>query len=83
MKEKQRIIIYNKKVYALSEDQFDELSDVFQAAERLPADIPLAAPVHVQGHVHSATRQYEFLGNIDRDVDADLSSLFKKSFDNL
>jgi len=78
-----RIIIYSNKVYALSQSQFEELSDTFQTAESLPEDIPLSAPVHVQSHVHSATSQYEFLGNIDRDVDAELSSLFKKSFDKI
>jgi len=29
MKEKERIIIYNNKVYGLTEDQFEELSNVF------------------------------------------------------
>lgn len=80
---KEKIIIYNNKVYGLTEDQFEELSNVFQAAESLPQDIPLGAPVHVQAHIHSATNQYIFLGNIDRDVDAELSSLFRKAYDNL
>ncbi len=83
MSEKKRIILYNKKVYALSEKQFEELSNEFQIAESLPTDIPLAAPVHVQAYVHSATSQYEFLENIDRDIDAELSLLFRESCDKL
>jgi hypothetical protein len=83
MSDKRRIILYNKKLYALSENQFEALSDVFITAESLPADIPLAAPVHVQAHVHSATSQYEFLGNIDSDVDTKLSLLFKESCNKL
>lgn len=83
MGENKRIIIYSNKVYALSENQFAELSDTFQTAESLPQDIPLAAPIHVQAFVHSTTYLYEFVGNIDRDLDAELSLLFKNSYDNL
>lgn len=80
MNENKKIIIYNNKAYALTENQFEKLSDVFRETENFPQDIPLGAPVHVQAFVHSNIGQYIFLGNVDRDIDAELSSLFRKSY---
>lgn len=55
----------------------------FEQQKVCPGDIPLAAPVHIQAHVHSTTSQYEFLGNINKDIEKELSSFYRKSFDDL
>ncbi|AZA47754.1 hypothetical protein EG346_05915 [Chryseobacterium carnipullorum] len=73
--ESKRIIIYNKTVYELSEEQFEKLIEVKEEANNLP----FAGELHVEEHLNFNIDQYKSLGEIDIDFDETYSQPIKES----
>lgn len=74
MDETTRVIIFDNKLYGLSEAQFEQLQETRHTAKNLLLDIPLGANLLIEEHIYSAMSEYKLLGNVDINVDKDLLS---------